>query len=137
MVVVRFKVTKPTFSQKFSSTRLIKEVKAAGAKWAGNLIATGRVYPPPKAGSRYRRTYTLHDSWNWHQGESGNNLMWWEVEVTATDPYGFHYTNKVIGDTQDPMHAATGWQKFSDQAKESEADFVRLMDAAFDKWAGG
>lgn len=136
MVSIRFQPVKVNFSLKSSEKKLLDAIDKAGVSWSSSFMAMSRVYPPPKPQASYRRTYTLHDSWTMAKGGRGTNEMWWEVRVTAIDPSGFHYTNKVIGDTQAPMHAATGWKKLSDQAAADEPRFAKLMQEALNKWAG-
>jgi hypothetical protein len=131
-----FKAIKLNFSQIYNSKALFKAIDNVGMRWASDLMAVARVYPPPKPSGYYVRTYTLHDKWTYGRGKSTSNSLLWFTGVTAVDPKGFRYAQRVIGPHQMADYANTGWRKLHDVALTTQSKFTKDMQVVFNKWAG-
>lgn len=97
----------------------LKRPMDMSVKYMQDKIAT---YPGPRAGSTYRRTRRLGNSWTSLIGYTSAGIQGKIGNVTEYGPF-------VQGEQQQWYHRETGWKTTSDVAGESEA-FVRDV---FDK----
>lgn len=106
-------LTKPKLLAKMSGKGLLGEIIAFMDGHLDDAVKQMKQYPPPKADSKYVRTYVYMNSWLRTDVRLVKDGLIGNIESDAVDPYGAHYSELVGGDDagagQLAMHATTGW----------------------------
>lgn len=89
------------------------------------LLTLTRRYPPPRAGSRYVRTYTLMRSWSRQIVGTVQTLQGVVASNSAMAPY-----NRYVMSRADQALVHRGrWATVEDIAEQSQAAINRIFDA--------